>query len=228
MDQQQAMDYTRQRDMFDPEKHKNAQVVMAGCGGIGSATALALAKLGVPHIKLIDFDKVEQHNIPNQMFPLGAEDISKVEALRQICLGWGGQHLDILALEKKIEDVPKQILRGILITGFDSMEARENAWKIAKNNSNIKLLIDGRLGKEDIVIYSVDPSNKDDIEYYESVALSYDDSEAEELACTERAIIDVMFTVASMITRLVRRHYTNDKTERVIVFNQNNLEVIAD
>lgn len=221
------MDFTRQRDIFDPEKHENAQVVMAGCGGIGSATALALTKLGIPHINLVDFDDVEMHNIPNQMFETDAArggGESKVEALRTMLYRFN-DHVEVGAINKKIQDIPKQLLRGVVITGFDSMAARSDTWDIVKNNPNVELLIDGRLGKEDIAIYCVNPCNSDHQKYYEDVALGYDDDEAEELACTERAIIDVMFVVAALITRCVRRHYTNDEVEKVIIYNQNTLTI---
>lgn len=217
-------DFTRQRDMFDPEKHENARVVMAGCGGIGSATAFALSKMGIPHIDLIDPDTVEHHNIPNQLYYKINEGDLKVDALRSVCTDFGYEG-EIRTFATKLEEVNKRVLKGVLITGFDSMEARQEAWKLAKYNTNFDLLIDGRIGKEDIVIYAVNPGDPEDIEYYETTL--YSDEEAEELSCTERAIIDVMFIVAGQITRLVRRHLVGDPVERVVIFNQNNLEVLT-
>jgi molybdopterin/thiamine biosynthesis adenylyltransferase len=52
------------------EQLEAARVVIAGAGGLGSWTALALARSGVRHITLIDHDVFERTNAPRQlMFP---------------------------------------------------------------------------------------------------------------------------------------------------------------
>jgi len=49
------------------EKIKNARVVIAGAGGLGSPAALYLAAAGVGHIRLIDSDVVELSNLNRQV-----------------------------------------------------------------------------------------------------------------------------------------------------------------
>ena len=52
------------------EKLKNARVAVAGLGGLGSHVSIALARLGVGHLRLIDYDVVDITNIFRQCYLL--------------------------------------------------------------------------------------------------------------------------------------------------------------
>ena len=52
------------------EKLKKATVMVVGCGAVGSFVAESLARSGVGHIVLVDFDVVEESNINRQLFAL--------------------------------------------------------------------------------------------------------------------------------------------------------------
>jgi sulfur carrier protein ThiS adenylyltransferase len=47
---------------------KNKSVAIAGCGGLGSNCAIALARTGIGKLILVDFDKVEEINLNRQYF----------------------------------------------------------------------------------------------------------------------------------------------------------------
>ena len=49
-------------------KLKQSTVMVVGCGAVGSFATEALARSGIGHIILIDFDKVEESNINRQLF----------------------------------------------------------------------------------------------------------------------------------------------------------------
>ena len=49
-------------------KLQHATVMVVGCGAVGSFAIDALARSGVGHIILVDFDRVEETNINRQMF----------------------------------------------------------------------------------------------------------------------------------------------------------------
>ena len=51
-------------------KLKKSTVMVVGCGAVGSFAIEALARSGIGHIILIDFDKVEETNINRQLFAL--------------------------------------------------------------------------------------------------------------------------------------------------------------
>ena len=72
------IDYWRQLDIFDPMKF-NAPVVIIGAGALGGWVANVLTKSGVRDLTVYDFDKVEEHNLPNQ--PYGIVDIGKLKVI---------------------------------------------------------------------------------------------------------------------------------------------------
>ena len=66
------------------KKLKDSTVGIAGLGGLGSNAAVALARAGIGHLILVDFDKVELSNLGRQYY--FQEDIGKfkTDALKQI------------------------------------------------------------------------------------------------------------------------------------------------
>ncbi|MBP7635269.1 sulfur carrier protein ThiS adenylyltransferase ThiF [Candidatus Ozemobacteraceae bacterium] len=62
-------------------KLKKASVGIAGCGGLGSTVALALARVGVGRLVLADFDVVEPTNLNRQQYYIDQIGMPKVEAL---------------------------------------------------------------------------------------------------------------------------------------------------
>jgi sulfur carrier protein ThiS adenylyltransferase len=63
------------------EKVKRAAVGIAGLGGLGSAVAIALARVGVGRLILADFDVVEPSNLNRQQFFVDQLGMPKTEAL---------------------------------------------------------------------------------------------------------------------------------------------------
>lgn len=57
-------------------------VGIAGCGGLGSNCAVALARVGVGKLVIADFDKIELSNLNRQYFFTDQVGMAKVEALR--------------------------------------------------------------------------------------------------------------------------------------------------
>ena len=53
-------------------KLQKSTVMVVGCGAVGSFAIEALARSGVGHIVVIDFDKVEESNINRQLFALSS------------------------------------------------------------------------------------------------------------------------------------------------------------
>ena len=63
------------------ENVKNAKVGIAGLGGLGSNIAVALARLGVGHLVLADFDVVEPSNLNRQSYFISHLGMKKTDAL---------------------------------------------------------------------------------------------------------------------------------------------------
>lgn len=62
-------------------KVKAARVAVAGLGGLGSNIAISLARTGVGHLHLIDFDTVEPSNLNRQQYRICHLGMAKAEAL---------------------------------------------------------------------------------------------------------------------------------------------------
>jgi sulfur carrier protein ThiS adenylyltransferase len=65
------------------QKIKKSVVGIAGLGGLGSAIAIALARVGVGRLILIDFDVVEPSNLNRQQYFVHQIGMPKTEALRK-------------------------------------------------------------------------------------------------------------------------------------------------
>lgn len=66
------------------DKISNARVAIAGLGGLGSNIAVSLARCGVGHILLVDFDKVDLSNINRQQYFYDQIGMYKTDALKDI------------------------------------------------------------------------------------------------------------------------------------------------
>lgn len=188
--------FWRQLDIISPAELARVTVTMIGVGGLGSPTAMALAKMGIQEFHIYDPDTVEQHNVPNQMYSLGDIGKSKVEAIRDVIQGMGADP------NIYFEAFENQQIQGVVIVTVDSMAARKLVWDKVKFSPMVPLLIDARMGAEEGRIFTANPSDLDDIKRYESYL--YTDEEAVELPCTAQSIIYNTFAVASQVCRLVK------------------------
>ncbi len=69
------------------QKIKKSAVGIAGLGGLGSVVAIALARVGVGRLILVDFDVVEPSNLNRQQYFTHQIGMSKVDALRDNLAG---------------------------------------------------------------------------------------------------------------------------------------------
>lgn len=212
--------YIRQLKFFDPDKHRDAQINIIGVGGIGSFAAIALAKLGVKKIRVWDFDTVEPHNIPSQFLKVDDLGKSKVESLAAIVKELTGTEIEA----KNTKWEPGMALDGIVIAAVDSIDTRKLIWNDVKYNPDVALYVDARIGGETVRVISVSPMQ--DIlkhEHYEKTLFKKED--AAELPCVERNVIDIGFSVAAIITRIVRGFLTDGKIlEHDIIYSAATLE----
>lgn len=65
------------------EKFQKGRVAIAGLGGLGSQIAMQLARSGVGHLHLLDFDVVEPSNLNRQQYRICHLGMEKTQALAQ-------------------------------------------------------------------------------------------------------------------------------------------------
>ena len=209
--------FLRQLDIYNPSGQNGSNAVtLIGCGGIGSFTAFGIAKMGVPNITLIDPDTVEEHNIPNQMFYDYHIGQYKVDALAEQITD---EFNAVSALSVALPSPDLDQVSGLVISGLDSMEARQEVWESCiKLKPRVTRYIDARLSGQFLIAYVVNPSKMSDVTSYEKTL--YSDEEAESISCTARGIIDVGLQVSSLLTRLTRLHFSGQEIPNIVMMNQ--------
>ncbi len=210
------MDYFRQMDLVDQEA-LDIPMVVIGCGGIGSLTTLALAKMGCHNLTVYDDDTIEPHNLPNQVYRMEDTGKKKVDAIGDILQSYTGARITV-----RPERIAGQKLRGVVISGVDTMADRVRIWlDSVKLNPAGPLYIDARMGGEVTRIYSVRPVDPFQIQSYE--ATLYSDTEADPLTCTGRTIIYNTFAIAGIITSQVKKFLMGEPYHREILFDLHTL-----
>ena len=74
-------------ERHSPEKQallSEGRVAIAGLGGLGSNVAYALARIGVGHLHLIDFDVVDITNLNRQQYFMEHLGMYKTDALKSL------------------------------------------------------------------------------------------------------------------------------------------------
>ena len=196
--------YWRQLDLINPKILSNMPIHIIGCGGIGSALAIYASKMGAHTITLWDFDKFEIHNLPNQM--CRTQDIGKykADALADIIMDFEDIEVDT-RLEEFNGDIEPNT---VVIMAVDSMKTRKEIWKLVKK-SPISYVIDGRMGLLTLNVYSVDPSSKTQVDYYEKTL--WDDEEVAKIPCTAKTTIFTAGIIASIICGHLAKLVKNER-----------------
>ena len=68
------------------QKLKRASVAIAGAGGLGSNIAVMLARSGVGHLHIVDFDIVDITNLNRQAYTVKPIGMRKVDAITEILM----------------------------------------------------------------------------------------------------------------------------------------------
>ena len=116
-------------ERHSPEKQKKlseGRVTIAGLGGLGSNVAYALARIGVGHLHLIDFDVVDITNLNRQQYFMEHIGMYKTDALKSLLLKIN-PYLDIRTdCVKVTEENLKELFEDaqIVCEAFDNPEAK--------------------------------------------------------------------------------------------------------
>jgi sulfur carrier protein ThiS adenylyltransferase len=83
------------------EKLRHKKVFVAGAGGLGSNVCIMLARAGIGHITVVDFDLVEASNLNRQQYFRDQVGMPKVTALKENLLRINPK-LQITAIQEKL------------------------------------------------------------------------------------------------------------------------------
>ena len=108
------------------QKIRKSVVGIAGVGGLGSAVAIALARIGIGTLILVDFDIVEPSNLNRQQYFVDQIGMSKVEALRDT-LSKINPYVNLEIAQEKIIPTNVERLFGnaqVVVEAFDRADQK--------------------------------------------------------------------------------------------------------
>jgi molybdopterin/thiamine biosynthesis adenylyltransferase len=106
-------------------KLAGVRLTLCGAGALGSQLADNLARQGFQHLRVIDRDRVEEHNVGTQLY--GDSDVGawKVEVLRQRLFRATGIEIDAVRKELTDRNARSLLLDGeLVIDTFDNSASR--------------------------------------------------------------------------------------------------------
>lgn len=194
---------------------RSMEITIAGIGGIGSYLAFLVSRLKPEHITLFDNDVVEPANMSGQLFNSMQIGTEKVRAMGEIM----GSFSDYYRCNLFAELYAGQRVSDIMMCGFDNMKARKKFFESWMNHVKETdeekrkncLYVDGRLGMEELQVYSIRGDETDLMRRYETEFL-FDDSEAENVPCSMKQTSFMAAMIGSIMTNILVNFATNINT----------------
>ena len=123
-------------------KFAEMQIVLCGAGAIGSNILDNLARQGFQKIRIIDFDRVDTHNINTQTFEEGDVGALKVAACQNRVYRTVGVEIETVSKKLEAKNI-KKCFKGadLVIDGFDNTASRALVTEYCAKN-NIPCLMD--------------------------------------------------------------------------------------
>lgn len=195
--------------MIDGAQDKlcNLKISVVGAGAIGSWLMIALAKMGCTEVTFYDDDTIEAANYNNQIY--GVSDIGshKLDALKL----YGEMQMPITGRYqyKKQFYTPDDAQNpcDVLIMGVDNIAARKMIFDANRFNKDLKLILDGRIGRQVYTNVAIDPTSELEMDYYEQNLLF---EKGAEIPCTEKTYISSCLAVASNMASALRNYVNNN------------------
>ena len=194
------------------DKIKEKIISLAGLGGIGSWLALLLARMQVSHIRLYDFDFVEEVNMAGQLYCMSDIRRRKTEAIRNTIQSYA-KYYNYTSFNSGF--TTSSNASDIMICGFDNMVARKLYFHTWKNHLSTHpepskcLFIDGRLNAEEFQVLSIKGDDLEAIEKYEKDWL-FDDREVEEAVCSYKQTTFMSNMIASVMANVFVNFVANE------------------
>lgn len=196
-------DYTKQTELIKPWK-VDEKINVLGCGAVGSWIVFFLLKMGFNNIHVYDFDVIEEHNIPNQMFKESDIGSTKISAIENIYKDFFNEEKSRLTIHNiKLTENNSHVLNGIVLCCVDSMVARKFIYENCYKHGKASLFIEARLSIWGAYVYTLYKNGNDWKEKYEETL--YADEETEVSACgvSQTALPAAVNAASIMIMKMI-------------------------
>lgn len=189
-------------------KIQEAEVTLAGVGGIGSYVGFLLSRLNIARLIVYDPDRVDASNMSGQFYNSSHIGKYKVNALAELMQNFSHfwrYYMQALSFTRNT-GIPGKIM----ICGFDNMSARKEffeSWEnyishyIPTTQKKECLFIDGRLAAEEFQVLCIKGDDTYNINRYKQEFL-FDDEEADPTICSYKQTSFMANMIASVMTNL--------------------------
>jgi len=221
------MDLSKIHEYFQPENVID-RIHIVGCGSVGSTVAENLVRCGLINMTLWDFDKVESHNIVNQMFR--AQDVgrNKAEALLDILC----EINEDVRIKTKLKPNGWQgeSMSGYVFLCVDSIDLRREIVKKLMLSQTVKAVFDFRTGLEDAQHYAArwsDPEQRQEL----LDSMDFTDEEAHPEAVSACGVVLGVCPTVRTICAIGCANFMNllrdQKLNKAVLFNPFTCRVLA-
>ena len=196
-------------------------VTVVGLGGLGSWTALALAKCGFEVSHVYDHDEVEYKNLSNQFYR--SEDTGKSKTLAtEMALTDFVEHA-VVGHGKATAN--SCFVTGIIVAAVDSLESRRDILAACQASAPVKVLLDLRAGGGTIKLLTCNPGNTESVEWYKTTLTEAPEAMA---VCLEQFDAHVGMIAAGLAVRTLQELLLKHGVERLIVLHVPDLHLLQD
>ena len=126
------------------EKLKDKTVGIAGCGGLGSNCAVALARVGVGKLIIADFDVVEETNLNRQYYFYKQIGLKKVDCL--------SENIQLINREVKVETHDLKLAAENIAAIYQNCDVIVEAFDKAEMKQMIVEIVSEQLPKTPLVL----------------------------------------------------------------------------
>jgi len=172
----------------------------------------------VQNLAVFDADTVDTHNVSTTMYALNQVGMPKVVALGKLVkqFGYVENHFvgyaEWFTRRTPLKRLPWR--PDMIISGVDSVEARKEIFAFALKH-RIPVMIDGRIGGENLRVYTVDMSSpKERKAYLKSLPRP---EQITPLPCNSQQVFDIGGFTASLIVRAVRKAGKGEYVSEIVV-----------
>lgn len=147
---------SRQKDIVPRKRILDCRATVIGVGAIGRQVASQLSAIGIPWMKLIDHDAVEESNIASQGYFYDDLRRFKVHATADICHQINPR-LELYTVNERFKG--STLVGNCIFCCVDKIETRKHIWDSVKNKVNF--FVDGRMSAETLrVITACDEESR--------------------------------------------------------------------
>ncbi len=133
------------------DRIRQAHVAVVGMGGVGSWVAEALARSGVGHLTLIDFDQVAESNINRQIQAVQSSiGQAKVDAMRERILSYFPEcHVTCVEAFAEPDNWPAILPAGVnaVVDACDQVRAKTTMAAWARKTGTLHVMVGAAGGK---------------------------------------------------------------------------------